>query len=92
MRSVVERAAEWSSEWLKEGLQQGIERERALLCRMTAARFGVATAERLAELLAPITDAARLADVGDWLVQCDTGADFLARVDAPPAGGNSDRA
>ena len=55
---------------------------------MTASRFGVATAERLAELLAPITDAERLADVGDWLVQCDTGADFLARVGAAPAGGN----
>ena len=55
---------------------------------MTAARFGVATAERLAELLAPITDTERLAAVGDWLVQCDTGADFLARVGAAPAGGS----
>ena len=88
--TLVERAAEWSKEWLKEGLEQGIEqglgqgldRERALLCRMTASRFGVATAERLAELLAPITDAERLADIGDWLVQCDTDADFLARVGA----------
>ena len=86
--TLVERAAEWSKEWLKEGLEQGLERERALLCRMTASRFGAATAERLAELLAPITDAERLADIGDWLVQCDTGADFLARVGAPPAGGN----
>ena len=98
--TLVERAAEWSREWLKEGLQQGLEqgieqgldRERALLCRMTASRFGLPTAERLAELLAPITDAERLADIGDWLVQCDTGADFLARVGAAPAGGNSDRA
>ena len=106
--TLVERAAEWSKEWLKEGLEQGLEqglgqgleqgleqgldRERALLCRMTASRFGVPTAERLAELLAPITDAERLADIGDWLVQCDTGADFLARVGAAPAGGNSDRA
>ena len=49
---------------------------------MTASRFGVGTAERLAELLAPITDAERLADVGDWLVQHDTGTDFLARVSA----------
>ena len=84
--TLVERAAEWSKEWLKEGLQQGLEqgldRERALLCRMTAARFGVATAERLAELLAPITDTERLAEVGDWLVQCDTGTDFLARAPA----------
>ena len=77
---------------LERGIEQGLDRERALLCRMTASRFGLPTAERLAELLAPITDTERLADVGDWLVQCDTGADFLARVDAPPAAGNSDRA
>ncbi len=98
--TLVERAAEWSKEWQKEGIEQGLEQgleqgreqglehERALLCRMTAARFGVATAERLAELLAPITDTERLAEVGDWLVQCDTGADFLARVGAAPAGGS----
>ena len=69
--TLVERAAEWSKEWLKEGLEQGreqgieqgLDHERALLCRMTASRFGVATAERLAELLAPITDTERLADV-----------------------------
>ena len=94
--TLVERAAEWSREWRKEGLEQGLEQglehERALLCRMTAARFGVATAERLAELLAPITDTERLAAVGDWLVQYDTGDDFLARVDAAPAGGSSDGA
>ena len=98
--TLVERAAEWSKEWQKEGLErgleqgieqgieQGLEHERALLCRMTAARFGVATAERLAELLAPITDTERLAEVGDWLVQCGTGADFLARVGTAPAGGS----
>ena len=55
---------------------------------MTAGRFGVATAERLAALLAPITDTERLAEVGDRLVQCDTGADFLARAGAAPAGGS----
>ena len=80
------------SKGLSRGFGQGLDRERALLCRMTVSRFGVATAERLAELLAPITDAERLADIGDWLVQCDTGANFLARVGAAPAGGNSDRA
>ena len=87
--TVVERAAEWSREWLKEGreqgLEQGLEHERALLCRMTASRFGVATAERVAELLAPITAPERLVEVGDWLVQCDTGADFLSRVGAAPS-------
>ena len=103
--TLVERAAEWSKEWLKEGIEQGheqgldqgleqgreqgLEHERALLCRMTSSRFGVVTAERLAELLAPITDPDRLADVGDWLVQCNTGPDFLARVERVASEGNS---
>ena len=106
--TLVERAAEWSKEWLREGheqgleqglergleqgLEQGLEHERALLCRMTAARFGVATAKRLAELLAPVTDTERLAAVGDWLVRYDTGDDFLARVDAALADGSLDGA
>ena len=55
---------------------------------MAASRYGADTAARLAELLAPITDTERLADIGDWLVQCDTSADFLARVGAAPAGGS----
>ena len=88
--TLVERAAEWPKQWLREGreqgLEQGLEQQRALLCRMAAARFGADTAERLADVLAPIVDPERLAEVGDWLVQCDTAAEFLAHLDpASPA-------
>ena len=88
--TLVERAAEWPKQWLREGreqgLEQGLEQQRALLCRMAAARFGADTAERLADALAPIVDPERLAEVGDWLVQCDTAAEFLAHLDpASPA-------
>lgn len=48
---------------------------------MTETRFGAETAARLCGVLAPIADPDRLAEVGDWLVRCDTGAEFLARVD-----------
>jgi hypothetical protein len=34
-------------------------------------------------VLAAISDPARLAEVGEWLVRCETGAEFLARVDSP---------
>ena len=85
--SVVERAAEWPRQWLREGREQGIEQgisqQRALLCRQAAARFGDDTPARLTDVLAPITDPDRLAEIGDWLVRCDTGAEFLARVDPP---------
>ena len=72
--SVVERAAEWPKQWLREGLEQGLEQQRVL-------RFGDDTAARLTDVLAPITNPDRLAEIGDWLVRCDTGAEFLERVD-----------
>ena len=52
------------------------------VCRQAAARFDADTAARLAELLAPIADPERLAEIGDWLVRCDTAAEFLARLDS----------
>ena len=92
--SLVERVAEWPKQWLQEGreqglaegreqgLTQGVDQQRALLCRQAAARFDADTAARLADLLAPIADPERLAEVGDWLVRCDTAPEFLARLDS----------
>ena len=48
---------------------------------MAAARFDADTAARLADLLAPIADPERLAEVGDWLVRCDSAAAFFSRID-----------
>ena len=91
--SVVERAAEWPKQWLREGreqglvegreqgIEQGVDQQRALLCRMAAARFGDDTAARLGETLAPIDDPERLAEIGEWLGSCDTAAGFLARLE-----------
>ena len=83
--TLVERVAEWPKQWRREGVEQGreqgVEQQRALLCRIAEARFGAETASRLATMLVPIADPVRLADVGDWLGRCDTGAEFLARVD-----------
>ena len=65
---------------LEQGREQGLEHERALLRRMAALRFGAETGERLAALMAKIADADRLADIGDRLVRCDDGDEFLAQV------------
>ena len=59
---------------------QGIERQRALLCRQAARRFGDETAVPLAALLGGIDDLERLAEVGDWIVDSATGAELLARM------------
>ena len=87
-----ERVAEWPKRWLEQGLEQGreqgLEHERALLCRQAAARFGADTAQHLADLLASVADAEFLAEVGDWLVRCETGDEFLVRARSVPAAGN----
>ena len=98
--TLVERAAEWPKQWLREGreqglaegreqgleqgIEQGVDQQRALLCRMAAARFGADTAARLTDVLAPITDPDRLAEIGDWLVRCDIGAPSSSPASIPP--------
>ena len=96
-----ERLAEWPKQWFREGheqgvregvewgIEQGLAHERALLRRLAASRFGAETAERLSEVLAGIADPEGLAEVGEWLMRCETGGEFLARVD--PAAGGADR-
>ena len=80
-QGVAEGREQGVAEGREQGLTQGVDQQRALLCRQAAARFDADTAARLADLLAPIADPERLAEVGDWLVRCDTAAAFFARFD-----------
>ena len=83
-----ETVREWTREWLEQGRAQGIEQgieqgrheERALLCRLAARKFDAGAAEGLAAALAGVTDPDRLARVGDWIIECATAADLMARV------------
>ena len=88
--SLVERASHWPDEWIEkgreQGLEQGLEHERALLCRQAESRFGAGTSEQLSVALGEVRDQNRLADIGDWLVRCDTGEEFLARAFPSPDG------
>ena len=67
--------------WCSSSIEQGTERQKALLRRQAERRFGAAAAERLSAVLAEVTDADRLAEAGEWIVDCATPAEFLARVD-----------
>ena len=79
-----ENVREWTREWLEQGRAQGIEQgrheERALLCRLAARKFDAGAAEGLAVALAGVTDPDRLARVGDWIIECATASELLARV------------
>ena len=63
-----------------QGIEQGRNEERALLCRQAARKFGGDASERLTAALAGVTDPDRLAQVGDWIIECATAADLIARV------------
>ena len=89
---LAESAKEWTEQWLREGREQGLEQgreqglergraeERALLHRLAARKFDAETAERLSGLLERLTDPERLAEVGDSIIECGTGADLLERA------------
>ena len=56
--------------------------------RQVVSRFGTQTAERLSGMLARIGDPEGLAEVGEWLVRCETESEFFARVDPTADGAN----
>ena len=81
---LAERVKEWTREWFEEGWEQGIEQgmaeERRLLCRLAARKFGGETAGRLSDLLDGLTAPGPFAEVGEWIIDCDTGEDLLDRT------------
>ena len=72
-RSRVEGRAEGRSEGRAEG-------QTDVMRRLAARKFGPETADRLAEQLEEIPDPERLGEVGEWLLECDSGEELLARV------------
>ena len=90
---LAETVHEWTAEWVEQGREegreegrgQGIEQgreqgQRALLCRQAARKFDAAAAQRLAAALEDVADPDRLAQVGDWIIECDTAADLFGRL------------
>ena len=65
---------------LEQGLEQGRAEERGLLCRLAARKFDDAAAQRLSVALAEVADPDRLAEVGDWIIECGTADELLGRV------------
>ena len=65
----------------EEGRQAGRqEGQREVLCGLASRRFGAAAGAELAAVLAGVEDASELARIGALIIDCDSGADFLARA------------
>ena len=89
-----ERVAEWPKPYIRQGREEGreegislgrnegIAQQRGLLRRQAAARFGAATADRLAGALAAEADPERLAAVGEAIVRCATADELLREAGA----------
>ena len=73
------RRRAYQDRYRAEGIEQGLAAERELLRRQAARKFGAGTAGRLAGLLAGVGDADRLAQAGDWIIDCATGEELIAR-------------
>ena len=70
------------AEGVEQGRAEGVAQERALLCRLTERKFGADAAGRVAALLAGIEDPERLADVGEWIIDCASGDELIARLES----------
>ena len=85
---LAERVKEWTKEWVEQGREEGLEQgrrearaeERALLCHLAARKFDGETAERLSAALEGEADTQRLAQVGEWIIECQTGDELLDRL------------
>ena len=76
-----ESVNEWTAKWREEGRVVGrVEGQAAVMRRLAARKFGRETADRLAEQLEEIPDPERLGEVGEWILECDSGKELLARV------------
>ena len=75
-----EGVAEGRREGVAEGRREGVARERALLRRLAAVRFGDAVGDEMAGLLADINDADRLGAAGELIIAVESGPDLIDRV------------
>ena len=83
---LAETVQEWTAQWVEQGREEGREEgreqgQRDLLCRQAARKFDAAAASRLAASLQGVEDADRLAQVGDWIIECETADDLFARFE-----------
>lgn len=84
-------AIEWQPEWYDPGVElgraQGLEQGAAALRRtlniFVRIRFGQSVAVLVADVVENISELDKLAEVGRWIGECDTGETLLARLRQP---------
>ena len=82
---LAETLQEWDEQKINEGRREGVlagmqAGRREVLCSLAGQRFGTATGDELAAVLAGVEDASELARIGTLIIDCESGSDFLARA------------
>ena len=79
-----ERVAQWPEQWRREGVaeghRQGVARQRALLRRFAAGRFGEAAGERVEALLGDTEDWDQLSAAAELIATAGGEAELIAGV------------
>ena len=87
------RLGKWFEDFLAKGVEQGVAQgikdSAARLLRQAEIKFGEAVAKRLANLLGEAPTAPQLDRVGDWLIECESGAELLSQAEALRTPSNS---
>ena len=84
--------AEGKEQGIRQGVRQGIQQGRVeggarVVKRLAALKFGPRMAERLSSLVDSLRARKALDQVGDWIIECDSGDKLLSRVSALRAKG-----
>ena len=96
MMALARTAREWPRIWREEGWQEGREEGREegwqegqleLLRGLAARKFGAATATMVVRRLEQERDANAIVEVGQWVLECDSAAELLRRLDGLGGGG-----
>ena len=72
----------YRAEGREEVREKAREEARALLLRQASRRFGADAGAPLAVFLKSVDDSVKLAEVGDWIVDCATAAELIERLEA----------
>jgi predicted transposase/invertase (TIGR01784 family) len=85
---------QWEKEWsqqaimqglekgLEQGLEQGLEHEKTLLYRLIERRYGKHSLKKSRLIIQSISTVKVLEQIGDWIIDCETGQDFLNKLEA----------
>lgn len=72
----------WLQQGREEGREEGLNNEKALLLRQIRRRFDIQTAFKAQAIIALIHSADTLENIGDWVIDCNNGVEFLAKLES----------